>query len=129
MEDLVTLLPPFSMRVEQPIPGVALVTIEGELDIEHAAEVRTELRAAALGAETERVIADLSKLEFIDSSGLVALVEAARLLKRAGRPALVVVGGGLQVRRLLKITGVDEIVCLIDGPEAKAERLGESYQR
>jgi anti-anti-sigma factor len=117
MDAEIPLLTPFSLRTERPADGVVLVAIEGELDIQHSAEVRAALRDAVLSPGGEAVIADLTKLEFIDSMGLVALTDAARILERNDRAPLVVVGGGLQVRRVLELTGIDRIVDMVESAD------------
>jgi anti-anti-sigma factor len=87
-----------------------LVVIEaaGELDMESAASLRDCLRAAEELTQ-ERTIIDLSGIEFIDSSGLAVLLEAARRSFLAAREVALVSPEG-PVRRLMHIAGVDAVV-------------------
>ncbi|HEX5615619.1 MAG TPA: STAS domain-containing protein [Acidimicrobiia bacterium] len=56
--------------------GTVVVRISGELDMSSAPAVRRTL-APVLDARPARVIFDLGALEFIDSSGLAVLLQAA----------------------------------------------------
>jgi anti-sigma B factor antagonist len=59
------------------------------------------------------IILDLSELSFIDSSGLAAVLDAARRSDEDGNRLRVVAGHG-HVAELLKLTGIDEVVRLLD---------------
>jgi len=53
--------------------GTPVIRISGDLDMTSAEHVRSAI-AAALGSETERVVLDATRLEFLDSSGIALLV-------------------------------------------------------
>jgi anti-sigma B factor antagonist len=72
----------------------------GELDMATADDLSQLLRAAA--ANGEPVVLDLSRVTFMDSSGLRALLEGAELSRGSG--SLVIVRPSAQVRRLLDIS-------------------------
>jgi anti-sigma B factor antagonist len=82
----------------------AIVELAGELDLYNAEEVREALvRAAADGPE--RVVVDLSGVEFIDSTALGVLIEGrSRLPDRA---AFILAAPQLETRRALEISGLD----------------------
>jgi anti-anti-sigma factor len=84
-------------------PGCEEIDVAGELDL----AVSDELRAALEHAVGERlhVLVDLSACEFIDLSGVEALVFANERLKARGRK-LLLYGVGGQVRRMLAVTGL-----------------------
>jgi anti-anti-sigma factor len=77
----------------------AVAAFCGELDTEGAAYA-----AAAVTAAGDRVIVDLSALEYIDCSALSALLGAQRLAREAGGDVLLAAPQPL-VRRLLDLTG------------------------
>src|SRR6185437_15127187 len=86
--------------------GQVVVSLRGELDVTEAASV-----AAALGQVTacaRLVIVDLEGLEFIDSSGLAALVRAWKHARLAGGD-LLLVAPQPQVLRVLAITGLTDV--------------------
>jgi len=62
--------------------GRAVVALRGELDVADAASVAVALTAVA--ARAPEIIVDLVGLEFIDSSGLAALVLARKQARQAG---------------------------------------------
>ena len=89
-----------------------IVRLAGELDLYNAHAVREALvQACADGPE--RVIVDLSEVEFIDSTALGVLIDAHRKLE-----------GGLRVacpqdpiRRALQISGIDRHLKVHDSVE------------
>jgi len=59
------------------------------------------------------IVLDLTRVEFVDSSGLVALLMAARRSEREGTRLRVRPGSG-EVRQLLEMTSIDDRLNLID---------------
>ena len=78
--------------------------LRGSLDLATSPSVRAALIDAA-GQAKHDIIVDLTKLEFLDSTGLGALIGAhRRALEHGGRVRLVVHDG--PIARLLNITGL-----------------------
>ena len=93
-------------------PEEFAIAAEGELDLASAPSLERELRAAA-ESDARSIVLDLSRLDFIDSTGLALLVAASRrLAAQAGR--LAVRAGSGQVAQVMSITGVDRI-CRVVG--------------
>jgi anti-sigma B factor antagonist len=86
--------------------GQVVVVLRGELDVADAAKVAASLAIVAASGRT--VIVDLEGLEFIDSSGLAALVRARQHARRAGRD-LLLAGPQQQVLRMLAITRLIDV--------------------
>jgi anti-sigma B factor antagonist len=80
-----------------------VVAMRGELDVTDAASAAAALMAVAAGGR--QIIIDLKGLEFIDSSGLAALVLARRHARRAGGD-LLLAAPGRQVLRVLTLAGL-----------------------
>src|SRR6266480_7967691 len=99
-------------------PGGAQVALAGELDIATAPKLDEEVRR--LEAEgRELIVIDLRGLEFMDSSGLRALLAAdARARERGAR--VVIVRGDDRIQRVLKITRLDERLEMVDDAETLA---------
>jgi anti-sigma B factor antagonist len=94
---------PFEM-----VDGVPVVAAPEEIDITNAPELRSALlEAAAHGHGT--VVADLSRTQFCDSSGLHTLLAAHKRATAAGGDMLLVLPGNA-VLRVFAITGVDHII-------------------
>jgi anti-sigma B factor antagonist len=80
------------------------VAVHGELDLAHASELKHVLDLQLHSGTT--LLLDLSDVEFIDSTGLAAIVAALNRARDGG--GKVVLTGGLQpqARRLMELTGV-----------------------
>jgi anti-sigma B factor antagonist len=85
-----------------------LVSLHGELDGATAKELEAEfVRIEATGVS--RIVLDLSKLEFIDSTGLAVILRADTRAKNDGHVLRVLRPNG-QVRRVFEISGLDEVL-------------------
>lgn len=86
----------------------AVVTVRyATFDIEHADGFKAAV-AEALERDPKRLIVDLSRVTFMDSSGLGALIFTHR--KMDGRAALVINPGNRLVMDVLKLTRVDRVL-------------------
>jgi anti-sigma B factor antagonist len=95
--------------------GVAVVTPRGELDVAGTPALEDALAEAAETPAVAGVVVDLSKLDFMDSSGLRAVVLADRRLREQGlRFALV--RGGEPVHRVFELTRMTERLPWVDAP-------------
>ncbi len=95
----------FKLTENEPQPGCRAIEVEGELDLAVAAEMEAALGRAV--AECERLLIGLENCEFIDSTGIAAIVRAHnQMLERGGRCA--VYGATGAVHRTLAITGLTE---------------------
>jgi anti-sigma B factor antagonist len=83
--------------------GHLVATVRGELDLVDAAAVQTALMAAA--DREPRVVLDLTRLHFIDASGLAALARARQYARHA-RGDLLLAAPQPQLRRLLATTSL-----------------------
>ena len=71
---------PFSEIVV--VDGVATIRVQGRLDAQNVAVFRT--KTVEVLAITSRIVVDLSKADFLDSSGIGALVHLAKQARDAG---------------------------------------------
>ena len=103
-------------RLETHTAGrVATVTVSGELDLVSSPAFDAELERAT-GSDCDVVVVDLRALEFMDSTGLHILVKGHQRAQELGR-ALAVIRGREQVNRLLTLTGIAELMRIVDSPE------------
>lgn len=108
-------------RVETHTTGrVTTLTLTGELDLLSSPALEQELERVN-SADCDVILLDLRKLEFMDSTGLHVLVKAHQREQDSGR-SLVLTKGSEQVQRLLDLTGVAELIKIIDSPA----QLGEA---
>jgi anti-sigma B factor antagonist len=96
--------------------------VRGELDMNTAPELEAEFERA-VAEPGASVVLDLIDCEFIDSTGIALIVNAWQKLEKSdddGR--LVLCSGNHQVRRLLKLTGVESSISM---HEERAAALAE----
>jgi len=86
-----------------------LATVAGEVDFGSAARLRERL--FGLAAVGRPLVADLDRVSFIDAAGLGALAGAARQAAAHGT-SLRVVCARPRIRRLFRVTGLDQAVSL-----------------
>jgi anti-anti-sigma factor len=98
---------PFEVKVGDLERGVRTISVRGELDLSTAPELERPLNDALDGGEGSLLI-DLSRCEFIDSTGIALIVRAWQRLDGGGDGrALVICSQNDQVRRVLEITGLE----------------------
>jgi anti-sigma B factor antagonist len=81
-----------------------VVKLGGELDLYNAPQVRETLLQACADSP-ERVVVDLSEVEFVDSTALGVLIEARTKLDN--RRAFLLAAPGFETRRALQVSGLD----------------------
>jgi anti-anti-sigma factor len=84
--------------------GVPIIKLTGEIDLANADLVRAAIESTVSNAP-ERVVFDLSELEFLDSSGIALLLYAAT---KSG--AVQVRDPSDIVRRIIEVTGLSDIL-------------------
>lgn len=89
--------------------GVLTLSIRGEIDMSSAPRLHAVLERSI--ARTKRVSLDLSGVSFMDSSGVNLLLRAVVAGRDMGC-SLAVVAASRQVRQVLQISGVVEVVGL-----------------
>jgi anti-sigma B factor antagonist len=92
--------------------GFVHVALVGELDLSTVAKVQEALQRVEAASPATMVV-DLSKLTFLDSTGLRCIVTADERARDAGR-RLVVVRGPDAVQRVFTITRLEERLEIVD---------------
>jgi anti-anti-sigma factor len=85
-----------------------VVEVEGELDLASLELLDEEVRRV-MATDASAIVLDLSRLEFIDSSGIQLLLQLELKSRNNGR-RLRMVRGSSAVQRLLELTGADEML-------------------
>jgi anti-sigma B factor antagonist len=104
--------------------GMHVFELIGSLDIATAPTVRAALLEASERGD-HRLIVDLTKLEFLDSTGLGALIGGQRRAKEFDGDVRLVATEG-QILRLLRITGLLKVFSVyptLDAALRDAERV------
>ena len=107
--------------VDAALGGAPGVAIRGEIDL--AAEPALEQALdTAIRESTGAFVVDLCDADFIDSSGLGALLRARALLGREDRAMAIVCQPG-PVRRLFEVAGIADLLFLFSSREEAAAAL------
>ncbi|MER6398597.1 STAS domain-containing protein [Kitasatospora sp. NPDC001603] len=105
------------------IPGWAVVCcLHGEVDHDQKEKLESSL-AEAVKAGQPRLIVDLSGLTFCDCASLNALLQTRQDAEAAGE-RLILAAPSPPVRRLLEITGTDEVFATCDSVRAALATAG-----
>ena len=96
--------------------GAVVVVASGEIDL----ATSPELRSALTDHEAPKLILDLRKVTFIDSSGLGVIVGQQKRSQEDGHTFSVAVEGASAVQRILDLSGLVKILDVVADP---AERL------
>ncbi len=92
--------------------GLIHLALKGELDLSTVGKVQEELRRVEASGPPVLVL-DLSRLTFLDSTGLRCLVTADERGREAGR-RVVIVRGPDPVQRVFAITRLEERLDMVD---------------
>ena len=106
-------MPFFSIASERQ-GSVLYVRPSGELDLAVTRHFVAELEQAD-GEQLDAVVVDLRRLEFIDSTGLLALSQAAERA-RSRNVSFVLVRAPAELDRVFELTGVYQRVEVVDHP-------------
>jgi len=91
----------------KPLRGAPCVAVAGELDVAGVPELERTLDAA-IADSTGAFLIDLCELEFVDSSGIRALLRVRALLGREARALALICPPG-PVLRALDLVGVSDL--------------------
>jgi anti-sigma B factor antagonist len=105
-DDMEQLAPHLNIRTDAPDPETRVVSLRGELDVATVPQFRQALAAVTDDASVNCVCVDLIEVTFIDSTGLMTLLNALRrMVRRDGR--LVIACNNPTVLRLFEATRTD----------------------
>jgi anti-sigma B factor antagonist len=90
-------------------PGILVVTLSGRLVFGRDVERLESLVKDALAQGRSRLVFDASALDYVDSSGIGAIVSCLTEVKKAGGD-LRLAGANPRVQRLFNMTGVDKLL-------------------
>ncbi|MDF1791052.1 MAG: STAS domain-containing protein [Thalassobaculaceae bacterium] len=99
----------------------AVIVFGGDLDSAEVQEARADVEA--LIVEGRSLVFDLSRVEFIDSSGIGLIVHAFRALS-AKRAKVAICGASDQPLELLKATQLDRFMAFSDSADEARVAVG-----
>lgn len=98
----------FDTQIRTAPDGSAVLAVKGELDLASAARFR-EAVGALMAAGTRTVVVDLSGSDFVDSSGIGAVLWAEHRLRATGGD-LITTGSTPPVTRAFELAGLASMV-------------------
>ncbi len=99
-----------------------MVALAGELDVAAVPKLAAVLDQLILDG-TSRILVDLEGVDFIDSSGLRALVATLRRLEADGG-SLHLVRPGPRILKVLTIAGLTSLFTILDPPDSAVADQG-----
>jgi anti-anti-sigma factor len=102
---------------------LAVVTMDGELDIGRRAEIRAAL---AIEGKPAGVLVDFGAVTYADSSAISELLRFRGDLSRRGLPVALLIKSP-QFKRLLEYAGVNDAFAVFDERAAALTYLGNSH--
>ncbi len=91
------------------------MVVRGELDLDSAGSLRDALQSPE--AQVPSVVLDLRAVTFIDSSGLSVVVAHHQRASSTGQRFVVAVGGAPAVQRLFDLTGLGDVIPMVQDPD------------
>ncbi|MCC7145998.1 MAG: STAS domain-containing protein [Phycisphaeraceae bacterium] len=95
----------------QTLPDGILVQLAGDIDFGKAPDLRVQLMQQ-LQTNPKRLIVDLSKVSYMDSSGVATLVEALQGSRQAGGK-MVLCNLQPKVRGIFEIARLDQVFTIV----------------
>jgi anti-anti-sigma factor len=109
------------LELRGDVEGCLRAIVAGEIDFANASTLQTRISEACAERGARALILDLAGVEFMDSSGLRAILHLQRELAD-GSGGLVLLGPTAPVRGILTLTGLDRQLPTVDTLE-QAEAL------
>lgn len=98
--------------------GVTIVQINGEINISTSPSLKKIFEKEA----SKKIVVDLEKVSYIDSSGLATLVEVLKRARSQGG-ALGLAGMSDKVRSLFEITKLDKLFSIFPNQQEAVSRV------
>ncbi|WP_173434275.1 STAS domain-containing protein [Allosalinactinospora lopnorensis] len=102
----------------------AVVTVRGEIDLYTAPQLRSGF-VDALEDGARRLIVDMSRVDFCDSTGMSVLLSAMKRSREKGGD-LELVAPKSAVMKVLEVTGLDAVFTIQDSTDALPIAAGSS---
>lgn len=101
-------------------PDLRIISLSGRLDIQGTEAIGNRLAVLA-ASEKHRVVVDLTRLEFLASIGIRALVSNAKAQMQRGGRLVLLVGDNAPVAKVLTTTGIDSVIPMFTDAAAARE--------
>ncbi len=106
----------FMQLLFKKIKNTLVITMSGELDQHVAANIRGELDRKIRTSGAQNIIFNMSKLKFMDSSGLGVIIGRYKTTSALGGKTKIAAPTP-EIKRLIKISGLDKIISVCSSIE------------
>jgi anti-sigma B factor antagonist len=96
------------LHVESARPGTAVIRLDGRLDLVTSGEAKQRM-VDAIGDGHRRLVVDMASVDFVDSSGLGAIVGVLKAARLAGGDLRIARPTG-QLTSILELTMLDRVL-------------------
>ena len=103
----------FDLAVAEPVDGVVVISIVGELDMSTAPRLREELIRVTSATDTPRVVLDLAGVDLLDPTGLGVIFDGVKRTRSRGGD-LALARAEASVLQDMELTRVIEILPVFD---------------
>ena len=112
------------MSIEQKIQGeIGKLFLSGEIDLDKSPEVRENIKQ--LFDQVKSVEVQLSRVEYIDSSGIAALIEGSQLAKNSSKE-FYLTDVSNEVMKVIKLAHLDKFFKIKNATGANASKVESS---
>lgn len=112
------------MKVElRQTPQATFVDVSGDVDLESSTDLRRTLLDVMKNNSPARVLVNLSKVPYIDSSGIATLVEGLKLSQQMKIP-YGLFGLGKNPRSVLELARLHKVFQIFETEQEAVEKLG-----
>jgi anti-sigma B factor antagonist len=102
----------FQLLVHEPSDDALALSLIGEFDMASVTTLKTAIEMATASSNYKTLVLDLSRLTFMDSSGLHMLSDTNRAMRAAGG-TMRVVSPSDNIRKIFELTGLDHVLTIV----------------
>jgi len=110
------------MTARTPSEKARILDVEGEIDVYTSPELKQKI-VEYTEAGVKSLVINLSKVEYLDSTGLGVLIGGLKRLREASGN-LSLVAPGMRILRIFEITGLDKIFDIYPSEEEAIAKEG-----
>jgi anti-anti-sigma factor len=111
-----------TVTIERVEPGIAVVAVRGDVDLSNADDVGRALMGAFDDLGDDVGVVDFRGVSYIDSQGLRVLHQLALRLSARGQHLTVVAPERTIAGDVIRLTGMDSYVTVVDEPPSSRSR-------
>jgi anti-sigma B factor antagonist len=111
-----------TVDTRNPSAEVCVLSLEGEIDVYTSIQLKQDI-AELLGTGVKYIVLNLSKVEYLDSTGLGVLIGTLKRLRENGGN-LLIVGPAPRITRIFEITGLYKIFAIYTTEQEAATQEG-----